>query len=89
MPLKATEVFVPSDYPTITYVKREDRDEEKNYEKQLRQALSVPGSPISISGPSKTGKTAFVRRVVGLAHNDLWRSAKDPRRSLVVDSELD
>jgi hypothetical protein len=59
--LPVTGVFVPSDFPTLTYVERGDED----YEKDLRRALSTPRSPISISGPSKTGKTALVRKIVG------------------------
>jgi len=77
---KATEVFVPSDFPTVTYVRRE----EEKLEKKVRDAVDTPRSPISISGPSKTGKTALVRNIVGddnLIHifgsqieapNDLW-----------------
>lgn len=59
--MKATEIFVPSDFPTLTYV---ERDEEK-LEKKVRDALDTPRSPISVSGPSKTGKTALVRKIVG------------------------
>ncbi len=58
---KATEVFVPSDYPTTTYVERED----ERLERRVREAVETPRSPISISGPSKTGKTALVRKIVG------------------------
>jgi hypothetical protein len=77
---KATEVFVPSDYPTITYVERED----EKLERRVREAVETPRSPISISGPSKTGKTALVRNIIGeenLIHifgsqieapNDMW-----------------
>jgi len=31
----------------------------------MRDALETPNSPISLSGPSKTGKTALVRKIVG------------------------
>lgn len=58
---KATEVFVPSDFPTLTYVERE----EEKLERKVRNAIETPRSPISISGPSKTGKTALVRNIVG------------------------
>lgn len=80
MPIRATEVFVPSDFPTITYVERRD----ERLERKVREAIETPRSPISISGPSKTGKTALVRNIVGednLIHifgtqidsqNDLW-----------------
>lgn len=59
--MKATEIFVPADFPTITYVERE----ENNLERQVRNAIETPKSPISISGPSKTGKTALIKKIVG------------------------
>lgn len=59
--VKATEVFVPSDFPTTTYVERED----EKLERRVRDAVATPRSPISISGPSKSGKTALVRKIVG------------------------
>lgn len=80
--MRATQVFVPSDYPTHTYVERGD----VRLEQHMRNALSTPKSPIAISGPSKSGKTALVRKVVGddnLIHifgsqiktvDDLWSS---------------
>lgn len=61
MGLRATEVFVPSDFPVHTYVKRED----ENLERRLADAIDTPKSTISISGPSKSGKTALVQNVVG------------------------
>ena len=63
--LKATEIFTPSDFPRHTYVKRD----EERLERRLRDALDTPGEVISISGPSKSGKTVLVERVVG--ENDL------------------
>src|SRR5690606_33795544 len=59
--LRATEVFVPTDFPTYTYVAR---DEEK-LEKALRNAFETPKTAISVSGPSKSGKTVLVQRVLG------------------------
>jgi hypothetical protein len=61
MPLKATEVFVPGSYPEHTYVKREG----DQLENTLRDALNTPGQVISLSGPSKSGKTVLVEKVVG------------------------
>jgi hypothetical protein len=58
--VKATTVFTPTDVPTITYVERMDR----NYEKELRQAFAIPKMIVSISGPSKSGKTVLVSKVV-------------------------
>lgn len=57
----ATEIFVPSDFPRITYVERED----EKLERRVRDAIGTPRSPISVSGPSKSGKTALIRKIVG------------------------
>lgn len=82
MPDFVFEVFVPNGTPTHTYVKRAA---EKNEEK-LADALAMPKMAISISGPSKTGKTALVDtlitadRIIPIAgqslrsSNDLWQS---------------
>lgn len=61
MALKATEVFTPGAFPTHTYVERTA----ERLEQSLRDALATPGQVISISGPSKSGKTVLVERVVG------------------------
>ena len=57
---RATEVFTPNDVPTFTYV---DRSEHK-FEDRLREAFTVPKMIISLSGPSKSGKTVLVNKVV-------------------------
>jgi hypothetical protein len=59
--LRATEVFTPGAFPAHTYVERRD----KQYEARLRDGLETPGQVISLSGPSKSGKTVLVERVVG------------------------
>lgn len=80
--VKATEVFTPTDVPTITYVERAS----KNYEEELRKAFTIPKMIVSISGPSKSGKTVLVTKVVApenLIHiygasikmpDDLWKN---------------
>ncbi len=50
------DVFVPNGTPTHTYV---TRPTEKNEEK-LAAGLEMPKMVISVSGPSKTGKTALI-----------------------------
>jgi hypothetical protein len=59
--MKVTEVFTPSDYPVHTYVQRE----EDRIEQRLREALSTPGEIVSVSGPSKSGKTVLIEKVAG------------------------
>lgn len=59
--MKITEIFTPSDYPLHTYVKRE----EDRIEERLREALNTPGEIVSVSGPSKSGKTVLIEQVAG------------------------
>lgn len=54
------EVFVPNDQPTFTYVKRDTR----KLEDQLRDFSAAKNIVVSISGPSKTGKTVLIRSVI-------------------------
>jgi hypothetical protein len=59
--LKATHVFTPGAYPDYTYVERP----EQQLERSLKDALDTPGQLVSLAGPSKSGKTVLVERVVG------------------------
>jgi hypothetical protein len=59
--LRCVDVFTPNEYPKHTYVSR-DND---SLEKRLRDALATPGEVVSVSGPSKSGKTVLVEKVVG------------------------
>lgn len=63
--MRLSEVFTPNDQPTVTYVRREQR----NLEGSLRAALDTPKMVTSLSGPSKTGKTVLIKSV--LAEDDL------------------
>jgi hypothetical protein len=85
MLLKVNEVFVPGSYPQHTYVEREG----EGFEQTLRDALDTPGQIVSLSGPSKSGKTVLVEKVVGRdflitisggslrAPDDVWNYALD------------
>ncbi len=57
--LEARAIFTPGAYPSHTYVSRSADDE-----LLLSTALQTGGSVVSIVGPSKTGKTVLVNRVV-------------------------
>jgi hypothetical protein len=57
---RVTEVFTPSDVPSYTYVERPTH----KLEQTLKQAFDVPKMIISISGPSKSGKTVLVNKVI-------------------------
>lgn len=59
--MKRSEVFTPTTQPTVTYI-GEHLTEKK---KTLQRALEMGGAVITLSGPSKSGKTVFVETVVG------------------------
>ncbi len=61
MRLKASEVFTPGSFPTHTYVERSG----ERLEEALRDAIDTPGQVVSLVGPSKSGKTVLVEKVVG------------------------
>ncbi|WP_434646952.1 hypothetical protein [Achromobacter piechaudii] len=59
--MDVTEIFTPSDYPTYTYVIRLGA----LLDDQLAGALKTRGEIISVSGPSKSGKTVLIENVAG------------------------
>lgn len=58
--LRANDVFQPNGIPGVTYV---DRKEER-LERLLLDAFSTPNVVVSVSGPSKTGKTVLITKTV-------------------------
>ncbi|WNB86690.1 hypothetical protein [Cellulomonas sp. ATA003] len=62
-----TEVFVVGRLPHVTYNPREDL----GLERQLREYLGDRGTILSVSGPTKTGKTTLLRSV---ARDAVWLS---------------
>ncbi len=61
MKLSAANVFVPGAYPVHTYVERTD----SKLASRLADAPSERGKFVSLTGPSKSGKTVLVENVVG------------------------
>ena len=59
--MKASEVFTPGGIPSITFV--DEHLQEKS--QHLLDALDMGTTLVSISGPSKSGKTTFVERLIG------------------------
>lgn len=55
------DVFVAGGQPTITYVQRE----EDHIERSFARAVATPNQIVSLSGPTKTGKTVLCRRILG------------------------
>lgn len=58
--MKVHDVFTPGKFPKYTYVKRPGKD----FEKEVEEGLDA-NELVSISGPSKSGKTVLVQNVVG------------------------
>ena len=58
--LTVYDIFTPTDLPSVTYVDRSERD----LESQLRGALRTPKMVASLSGPSKSGKTVLIRKIL-------------------------
>lgn len=58
--LSVHDVFVPNSQPIHTYVDRS----ESQIEEKLKDAFEIRNMVVSVSGPSKSGKTVLVKRVV-------------------------
>lgn len=61
MPLQAQDVFTPGAFPAHTYVERGLQ----GLEQTLIDSLATKGQVVALSGPSKSGKTVLVEKVVG------------------------
>ena len=59
--MRATEIFTPGKLPEITYI--DDHLKERTV--ILRDALETGAAVISLSGPSKSGKTVFIEKSIG------------------------
>jgi len=59
--VKATEVFTPGKLPEITYID----DHLIDRARILHDALETGAAVISLSGPSKSGKTVFIEKTIG------------------------
>jgi hypothetical protein len=78
---QAVDVFTPNSFPTFTYVERR----RESLEGVLTNALKVKNALISLSGPSKSGKTVLINKIIPRdnliyiagasikAPGDLWR----------------
>jgi Archaeal ATPase. len=58
--MKFFEIFTPNGQPTTTYVSRNNSE----LEKMLGSYLETPNMLISISGPTKSGKTVLLKTVI-------------------------
>lgn len=59
--MKINEIFTPGRFPTWTYVDSHLRQKQQ----QFKDVLNDGSLLISISGPSKSGKTVFVEHILG------------------------
>lgn len=58
--MQVSDVFRDSGYPKYTYVERRDGEKEKSLETQLLKRATI----VSLSGPSKSGKSVLVDHIV-------------------------
>jgi hypothetical protein len=59
--MRASEVFTPGKLPEVTFIE----DHLTARKKLLLDALDMGASVISLSGPSKSGKTVFIEKTLG------------------------
>lgn len=59
--MRATDVFTPNKLPDVTFID----DHLKDKERYLRDSLRAGPGVISLSGPSKSGKTVFIEKMLG------------------------
>lgn len=59
--MKVTDVFTPNKLPEVTFI--DDHLKEKT--KYLKESLLSGAGVISLSGPSKAGKTVFIEKTLG------------------------
>ena len=83
--MRYQEIFTPNDMPTITYVDRPKH----NFERQLKEFYELPNVVVSVSGPSKSGKTVLIKKIVSVDNlitvrgasiktpEDLWNRVLD------------
>ncbi|HRN87861.1 AAA family ATPase [Hyphomicrobium sp.] len=60
-------VFKPGGQPTVTYVSRDHL----KLEQAVRRAIALPNAFVSITGPSKSGKTVLCRTMMA-GHQYVW-----------------
>lgn len=59
--MQVVDVFTPNRVPSVTFI----GDHLEHRTRQLNEALATGAIVISLSGPSKSGKTVFIEKVVG------------------------
>lgn len=59
--MRVKDVFTPGRYPTVTFI----NDHLADKQVILRDAIETGSMVLSLSGPSKSGKTVFVENIIG------------------------
>lgn len=62
--MRVKDIFTPGSYPEHTFINEHIIDKQRHF----LDALEMGSGVISISGPSKSGKTVFVENLVGKEH---------------------
>jgi len=69
---RTSEVFVAGKQPTITYNPRDER----HLEQEVKGYLDQPGKALSVSGPTKSGKTVLIERLLPRGYA-IWIQGSD------------
>ena len=70
--LRTSDVFVAGRTPVITYNPRDER----HLESEVRSYLGQTGKALTVSGPTKSGKTVLLERLLP-AHEAIWITGSD------------
>lgn len=74
-------VFIAGGQPSITYIEREHLDMERH----LARAIAAPNQIVSLSGPTKSGKTVLCRHVLGVRQYVWIEGGQTPSADKVWD----
>lgn len=76
-------VFIAGGQPSVTYVDRKELDMERH----LARAIATPNQIVSLSGPTKSGKTVLCRHVLG-DRQFLWIDGGQTRTAEAVWNKI-
>jgi uncharacterized protein YcfJ len=80
---RTNEVFIAGRYPELTYNPRGSREQEK----ELKRYLADSGKALTISGPSKSGKTVLLQH--NLPETDaIWINGSDLTSASVLYGKI-
>jgi hypothetical protein len=71
--IRASKIFIAGGQPSLTYVDRDNTDTSNTLEDGIRSYLDAGFKALTVTGPTKSGKTVLCRKVIG-KENAFWLS---------------